>query len=576
MFSFYWVLACFFAGFITFLSPCVLPVLPIVLSTSLGESKSKPFWIVLGLVLGFTALGISLNFLGAFLGFSPSTIRKMALLLLFAAGLLFLFPSASAKIFQPFTRRFGASSPSENPTGASPWAALAIGVSLGALWTPCAGPIFAFVLSASLLQRQIVDSFFLFLAYAVGAGLPMLAVAYLGNRWVKKIRSFARYENKIRRFSGALLILFAVFFWFGLDARFIAALPVSWVNLTKVEEKIVNRLDGRPVAPSAAPVSKEVRGEKSALPVKGAFPEIGGITGWINSDPLTRESLKGKVVLVDFWTYSCVNCLRTLPYLKQWYRDYRDQGFVVLGVHTPEFAFEKELGNVSRAVKELGILYPVASDSRYVTWQNFDNHYWPAHYLIDAQGNIRYVHFGEGEYDRTEAAIRSLLKEKGATVAPEKAFAGEKLDLARIQSPETYLGSDRAERFNSPETVREGGQNYSLAKNQTLNTWSLGGAWKIEGEKAVSMSPQTKLRFQFSARRLNLVLSSEKPVEALIRIDGKVVTPQEAGRDVKDGKLTIQAPRLYELIDLKNLSGEHLFEIEFLSPGAEAFAFTFG
>jgi cytochrome c biogenesis protein CcdA/thiol-disulfide isomerase/thioredoxin len=569
MINIYWIFASIFAGLLTFFSPCVLPVLPIVLSSSLGGSKLRPFWIVSGLVLSFTFLGLALNFLGSIFGITPQAVRYLAILLLFIAGILFLFPELSSRLFLPLTQRFGRAQVS----GEGPWGALLLGASMGAVWTPCAGPIFAVVLSGALLQRRFVDSFILLFVYALGAGLPMLAVAYAGNRLVRKLRNIAQYENKIRRATGAILVLTSLLFGLGLDTRLIANLPVSWFNSSRLEEGVVRKLK----PPHSA--NKEESISKEALPVLGKMPQLEGIKNWINSEPLTREALQGKVVLVDFWTYSCINCLRTLPYLIQWYQHYQDQGLVILGIHTPEFAFEKDLRNVEKAVSSLGVRYPVALDNDYGTWRNFNNQYWPAHFLIDAQGRIRYQHFGEGEYERTEAAIQSLLREKGAAVKlAEREKIPNPVDFSRINSPETYVGYKRMSGFQSPESLKpDQTQDYSLARIQALNTWSLAGPWKIEEERAINQAPHAKLRFQFEAQRLNLVMApSSGVIHAIVRIDGKLADATTAGKDVKDGTVVIDAARLYELLDLRELKGSHLFEIEFLEPDAQVFAFTFG
>lgn len=573
MLNLYWIFASLFAGFLTFLSPCVLPVLPLIFSTSLGKSKWRPLYIVSGLVFGFTLLGILFNFLGSFFGISPQTIRWISIILLFLAGIFFIFPSLSAKVFSPISRKLGNVEVSEENF----WGAFLIGISLGALWSPCAGPIFAIVLSGAIVQKKFLDSFFLLFAYAIGAGIPMLMVAYLGNRLVQKIKTFARYENKIRRLTGVLLILAAGIFVLELDARLIASIPISLFNSNKLEDQIVNKIQNNRSDLMARHSPNEI---SSKLPVLGLLPPLSGGIDWINSKPLTKEELRGKVVLIDFWTYSCVNCLRTLPYVKNWYKKYHDQGFVIIGVHTPEFAFEKEKENVAKAVKDLGIFYPVVLDNDYAIWKNFDNHYWPAHYLVDAEGRIREIHHGEGEYAETETAIQVLLKEKGVLIqknASEK--VEEEVDFSRIRSPETYLGYERASNFkSSQEVVPDQFSSYTFPSELSLNQWGLSGSWKIEKEKITNQNSHAKIRFQFEARKLNLVMGAaeKNPIEATIKIDGKVIETNLSGKDVKNGKVLIQDSRLYELIDLKEVRGVHLFEIEFLNSNIFAFAFTFG
>ncbi|HEY0629412.1 MAG TPA: thioredoxin family protein, partial [Sphingomicrobium sp.] len=297
---------------------------------------------------------------------------------------------------------------------------------------------------------------------------------------------------------------------------------------------------------------------------------------------LTRDQLKGKVVLIDFWTYSCINCIRSVPYVRAWYERYKDQGFVVIGVHTPEFAFEREPANVRKAIADFGIRYPVAVDNDWTIWNAFNNRYWPAHYLADAQGRIRYHHFGEGKTDQTEAAIRALLAEKGAKLGDKARVtakgASAAADFASIRSPETYLGTHRARNFASPGGLRPGVNNFLLPGNFGLNHWALLGRWKVEEQRSVSQLPGGKVAFRFRARDLHLVLGSAsgKPVRFRVLLDGNA-PGDDHGMDIDaagNGQVTNQ--RLYQLVRQKHPRRERLFTIEFLDPGAEAYAFTFG
>ncbi len=290
------------------------------------------------------------------------------------------------------------------------------------------------------------------------------------------------------------------------------------------------------------------------------MPEFQGITQWFNSPPLTKESLKGKIVLVDFWTYTCINCIRTLPFLKTWYQKYKDQGFVVIGVHSPEFQFERDPANVKKAIEHFKIPYPVALDSSMATWTAYQNEAWPAHYFIDAQGKIRHVHLGEGNYEESERWIQELLKQK-----TEPLHLPSNVDFSQIQSPETYLGTRRREHW--------------LPANQKLdfNQWTYEGFWQSEPEKIVLTEGRGKIRFHFKATKVNLVLHPGRaPVSAIVRLDGQIVDPQKSGKDVHQGKIEISEPRLYELIYVGPKGEEHTVEIEFLSPGVAAYAFTFG
>lgn len=344
-------------------------------------------------------------------------------------------------------------------------------------------------------------------------------------------------------------------------------------------------------APSAAsaedktgiqpPTSAAVR-----LPVEGEFPSLSGATGWLNSQPLTPANLRGKVVLIDFWTYTCVNWRRTLPYVRAWAEKYKDRGLVVIGVHTPEFSFEKDLGNIRWAVKDMRVDYPVAIDSNYAVWNAFNNEYWPALYFIDAQGRIRHHYFGEGEYDQSEKIIQQLLSENGvAGLAPymvsvHAVGAEVAADWATLKSPETYLGTAQAENFASVGgAAADKPHVYSAPTGLELNHWALAGDWTVGKGAAVLNTAGGRIVYRFHARDLNLVMGpATRGASPRFRvlIDGR--QPGAAhGVDVDDqgnGRATEQ--RLYQLIRQSKVIADHIFEIEFLEPGAEAVVFTFG
>jgi len=324
----------------------------------------------------------------------------------------------------------------------------------------------------------------------------------------------------------------------------------------------------------------------AAPKVEGDMPELKGATGWLNSKPLTRASLKGKVVVLDFWTYSCINCLRALPYINAWYDHYKDSGLVIIGVHSPEFDFEKDTKNVQQAVTKFGIQYPVAIDSDMAIWKAFNNRFWPAHYFVDAQGRIRGHHFGEGKYARSERTIRQLLTEAGAKNLPDPLdeAAGQGVsaaaDSANVASPETYLGFERAENFQSPGSfARNAVKNYQQPASLTLNQWALGGRWKVGGERAALDAAPGRIVFRFKARDLHLVLgpgADRKPVRFRVLLDGKP-PGADHGMDIDaDGAGTVREQRLYQLIRQKGGVQEHEFTIEFLDPHVEAYSFTFG
>lgn len=315
------------------------------------------------------------------------------------------------------------------------------------------------------------------------------------------------------------------------------------------------------------------------------MPDLNGATGWLNTAPLTTKSLRGKVVLADIWTYSCINSLRQLPYLKSWAAKYRNAGLVVIGVHSPEFEFEKDRANVEQAVRDLHITYPVAIDSNHGVWQAFNNEYWPADYFVDAKGRIRHHHFGEGDYAGSERVIQDLLKQNGATglgaiTAGVTGTGTEAPASAGEQSPETYVGYRRAEQFASPELVaHDTRKSYTAPSHLTLNQWGLGGSWIVGGESAVPQDAHGKIVFRFHARDLHLVLgpsSGGEPVRFNVKLDG-AAPGDDHGTDVApDGSGEVREPKLYQLIRQKNATTEKTFEIEFLDPGAHAYVFTFG
>jgi thiol-disulfide isomerase/thioredoxin len=346
-------------------------------------------------------------------------------------------------------------------------------------------------------------------------------------------------------------------------------------------------MSGNNPAMSGNGAMMSARGAAGALPVQGMLPPLDGAVEWLNSAPLTAQGLRGKVVVVDFWTYSCINCLRALPFVKAWYDKYRDQGLVVIGIHAPEFAFEKDLRNVRREVKDLGVTYPVAVDNDYALWRAFGNQYWPAHYFVDVQGNIRHTHFGEGEYDASERVIQQLLLEAGnanaaagGLVTAEGEGAALPSNDSDVLSPETYVGHSRAESFASPGgQVPSAAHAYTLPPKLRLNEWGLDGTWTVEEEDAVLNGVPGRIAFRFQARDLHLVLGpgpDGKPVRFRVRLDG-APPGDDHGVDVDAaGEGTVTEQRLYQLVRQSGEVHDHAFEIEFLDPGVAAYAFTFG
>jgi cytochrome c biogenesis protein CcdA/thiol-disulfide isomerase/thioredoxin len=533
------------AGFITAISPCVLPVLPIVFAGGATGGRRKPFAIVGGLIASFSAFTLFGVWLLRELGLPQDILRNVAIGLLFLVAATLLFPRLEEIVQRPLLRL------TRRPGGELGGGFL-LGASLGLVFVPCAGPVLAAITVVGASQDVGVRSVVLTLAYSIGAGVPMLLVAFFGRAGMNALRPHA---HSIRQVLGVVVALTALAIAFNVDRHFQTAIP----GYTEALQKKVEQ-NGR-----AQSELRKLRGNtreqasNSSLRDFGPAPELTGISHWINSEPLTLKELRGKVVLVDFWTYSCINCLRTLPHVKAWYRTYRSRGLVVLGVHTPEFAFERVTGNVEGAVRRLGVEYPVALDNAYGTWNAFQNQYWPAKYLIDRRGHLRYYHFGEGEYDTTEGRIRSLLGESAGAlpVAAELSDPTPKTEL----TPESYLGYGRLQRFAQSSVTPKRFDQYRFPKRALRqNELAYSGIWKVNPDEIVAGSG-ARLRLNFIARKVHLVLGGRGSVRVFL--DGQ---PKRT--------VHVDGSRLYTLLQLPSLRNG-LLELRF-GPGVRGYAFTFG
>ena len=497
---------------------------------------------------------------------------------------------------------------------------LLLGVATGLLWAPCAGPLLGLILTGAALQGANARTSLLLLAYAAGAATSLAIALLVGGRVFAAMKRSLRVTEWIRRGLGVAVLAAVLAIALGLDSGFLTR--VSLASTATVEQRLLDRwrpspagamepaspdaMTGGPAMTGPAMTAGEATrdrgaamtggsammmrakpgaGGKKALAVEGQLPSLSGAVQWLNSPPLTAAGLKGKVVLVDFWTYSCINCLRAIPYVRAWAEKYAPQGFVVIGVHAPEFAFEKNLDNVRKAVADLQIAYPVAVDNDYAVWRAFDNQYWPAHYFIDAEGRIRHHHFGEGGYDESERVIQQLIAEAGKTTVATDVVsvraAGVQAPSAEadVLSPETYVGYDRAERFVSPGGAAEDERRTYATGNPRLNEWGLSGDWTIGREHATLDRADGSIVYRFHARDVHLVLGAAtpgKPIRFRVTIDG-AAPGDNRGLDVDaDGQGTVNGQRLYQLIRQRGAISEHTFEIRFLDPGVEAYAFTFG
>jgi cytochrome c biogenesis protein CcdA/thiol-disulfide isomerase/thioredoxin len=584
----------YLGGVLTILSPCILPVLPFVFARANASFVRSGLPMLAGMAITFALVALLAALGGAWAVQANQYGRWVALAILALFGLTLLLPRFADRVMQPFVSA-GAklSSRAENGDDTpSVFSSVLLGIGTGLLWAPCAGPILGLVLTGAALNGANVGTFGLLLAYALGAATSLAIALLIGGRVFAAMKRSLGAGEWIRRALGVAVLVAVVAIAFGLDTGWLAR--VSTANTTGFEQSLmaaIGRHDAAENPTTPAPKPGDAAPTKTAnegaidLPVEGMFPSINGAVEWINSPPLTVEQLRGKVVVVDFWTYSCVNCLRTLPYVRAWYDKYKDQGLVVIGVHAPEFAFEKDLGNVRRAVKDLGVDYPVAVDNEYAIWRAFQNQYWPAHYFIDAQGRIRHHHFGEGEYAESEAIIRQLLAEAGAknveagTVQPTVAGAAMAAD-ASARSPETYIGYERAQNFSPPNGMAPNSpHDYAIPDSLATDQWALAGNWTIGEEFATLAKPGGRLAFRFHARDVNLVLGPEHDgtkVRFKVTLDGAAPGANHGVDTNADGVGEITGQQLYQLLRVDGDVGDHTFEIEFRDAGAEAFAFTFG
>ncbi|HTC48899.1 MAG TPA: cytochrome c biogenesis protein DipZ [Candidatus Aquilonibacter sp.] len=568
----------FVGGVLTILSPCILPVLPFIFARADQPFRRSGLPLLTGMALTFALVATAAAFGGHWVVRLNQGGRYVAMLVFLILGVTLLFPSLAEVLTRPLVNAGGRlqGSPSEE---SSIGKSFILGVSTGLLWAPCAGPILGLILTGAAIQGPGARSSFLLLSFALGAAASLGVALFAGNKVFSVMKRSLSFEIWIRRTLGVAVILGVVAIALGWDTNLLT--KFSFVNTARAEEHLIGTLQqARP-----ALVTANAAEPQPALSDEGPFPDLSGAVRWINSPPLSSKSLRGKVVLIDFWTYSCINCLRALPYVEGWAEKYKDAGLVVIGVHTPEFAFEKERANVEKAVHDLKITYPVAIDSDYKIWQAFHNEYWPAHYFIDGKGRIRYHHFGEGEYGESERVIQELLKENGAQLSSSAAIniaaAGAEAapDVVNRQSSETYIGYHRAQNFASTEPIaKDSRYDYKPLPRLSLNQWALGGSWKVSEENAVLQTAPGKIVFRFHARDLHLVLGTKdkKPVRFVIRLDG---TPpgEDHGSDTDaNGSGMVQGHRLYQLIRQKGAVEDRTFEIEFLDPGVQAFAFTFG
>ncbi|MFS2159278.1 cytochrome c biogenesis protein DipZ [Pseudomonas sp. Pseusp122] len=597
----------YLGGVLTIVSPCILPVLPFVFARTGQPFVRSGLPLLAGMALTFALVATLAAVGGGWVVQLNQYGRGLALVFVALFGLTLLLPKLAERLTRPLVAAGSRlSEAAGNDARPRPGTSFLIGVATGLLWAPCAGPILGLVLTGAALQGASIGTTLLLLAYAAGAATSLAVALLLGGKVFAAMKRSIGAGEWVRRALGGAMLAGVAAIALGLDTGILARFSSG--STGSLEQVLVGKLAGDKsggammaqnseamqardngsgaMMASSAMMMKAVDKQPASLPVEGQLPSLDGAVQWLNSAPLSAAQLKGKVVLVDFWTYSCINCLRTLPYVKAWAEKYHDQGLVVIGVHAPEFAFERDVNNVTKAMRDLGINYPVALDNDYKIWRSFDNQYWPAHYFADAQGRIRYHHFGEGAYAESEQVIQQLLREAGAGKVASDVIdvnangVQQAADLRDVRSPETYVGYERAAQFASPGGARpDQSAQYRLPGNPALNDWGLEGQWNIGSEQASLNSANGKIAYRFHARDLHLVLgpgADGNPVRFSVTVDGKA--PGAAhGMDVApDGSGQVKEQRLYQLVRQPGDVADHTFTIEFLDAGVAAYAFTFG
>ena len=572
----------FISGLFTILAPCIWPLLPIVLAdVTQSNSKRRPFGITAGVAISFAFFTLAISALESSLGFSPNVLRKMAVIVLLVIGISMVVPALSRRMeasISSLSGRIGGVGKNQRSDFSG---GFVTGLALGVVWTPCSGPILASVATLAATNKVSIQVVVVTLFYVAGVSIPLFGFAVGGQKLLSKSRRLSKHTGRIQIASGVIMIITAVGIYTNYDktieAKLLNAIPSYSNALTKIESggsvtKALASLKGTKSVPSSANVD-----QGNLFNVNATAPEIRGISKWLNSaGPLTLASLKGKVVLIDFWTYSCINCLRTLPHVEAWYNKYHSSGFEVIGVSTPEFAFEKDPGNVARAIKQYGIPYPVALDNDYKTWNAYNNQYWPAEYLIDATGKIRRTEFGEGNYPESEQAIRTLLTSAGHTITVAPSDLPDTTPTTQL-TPETYFGSNRAQFGFPTPNYPNGTFTIPEQKSVPLDQFALGGKWTIQPDFIESHKGAT-ITEHFDASKVFLILNPKLGATNTVAVtyNGKPLVGSLAGSDVVNGIIKVDSDRLYNIFSSGATNSNGTLKFTFLDDGIQAFTFTFG
>lgn len=595
------LLFAFISGLVTILAPCIWPLLPIILSSTTTGGRAKPLGITLGIVTSFAFFTLTISYIVKIIPFDPNILRLFAVIVIGFLGFTLAVPRLSQLLegwVSGFSGKFAGFTKTKDQGFRG---GLITGLALGIVWSPCAGPILATIATLAATQSVNFATVLVTLVYVVGVGIPLFFFATLGSHFFNKSRTASKYTETIQRIFGIVMILTALAIFTNYDK----VVQVKLLDFFPSYSNFLYKLENNKAVQEQL---ESLRGKKDmkdesmnkniimitptlGLGDFGRAPEFAGITKWLNlgedKASLTMAELRGKVVLIDFWTYTCINCIRTLPFVTSWYEKYKDQGFVVVGVHTPEFEFEKNTGNVEGAIRQYKINYPVAQDNDYKTWDAFNNRFWPAKYLIDTDGTIRYTHFGEGEYDITEKNIQTLLREAGKQVEEDMVDLPDQTPKIRL-TPETYLGLARLDRYEVYDKYPVKGKNtFYIPESKftgsiPLNNFFFEGDWNVQDEYSESLTSErvAALELSFYADKIYLVITPKTMRDGIkVYLDEKLVDGNQAGSDVKDGYVQINTDNLdgtYNLIDLRGNPGEHMLRLEFESGGTKVFAFTFG
>jgi len=573
----------FIAGAATALSPCVLPVLPVALAAGVTGGRRRPLGVVTGLALSFTVATVALVYLISTLGLPSQLLRTLSIIALIGFGISLLIPALGDRLEARLSRigpSLGIGGRGGDADGGF-WSGMLVGGGLGFVYAPCAGPILAGVITVSASQSFSTGRLAVALAYGVGSAVVLYGLMLGGRRLTGRL---ARRSGRFQMSMGAIMVVIALLMLGNYDTRFETSIaadlpsflvsPARSLETTSAAAKDLAALRGHKARRTGG-LKEADAGER--LPVIGVAPQFVGTQSWFNTPsgrPLSLAALRGRVVLVDFWTYSCINCIRTLPYLNAWNARYAGKGLTIVGVHTPEFPFEHSASNVQEAIRQNGIGYPVAQDNNYATWNAYKNEYWPAEYLIDAQGRIRLADFGEGEYAAKERAIRSLLVEAGAEGLAQAAKVVAQAPSASETTQESYLGAEKAERFENGR-LRTGLHDYGSAsappKPEHLRYQ---GSWRLSADAALA-GAGAGLELNFKARRVFLVAGSAHGTSSLhVLLDGHLLPPADSGGDVRAATASVGFQRLYRLVELPRVE-RHVLTVQ-APPGVSLYSFTFG